>query len=262
MDDARIGRALRAIRHHLGRRQDDVAVRARVSQAAVSLAERGHLDAMPLRRLRAIAKSLDADVVVGIRWRGGDLDRLLDEGHATLVGLVTELLEGLGWETRPEVTYSVYGERGSIDVLAWHPGTRTLLVVEVKTELASVEETLRRHDAKVRLAPAVAAERFGWHAANVARLLVLPGAATPRRRVQRHAAVLDRAYPTRGTAVRGWLAAPSGVMSGLVFMSLGGRRGRLSRKRIRPLTPTKLRHTVAAANAGGGARSVTPIEVP
>ena len=63
------------------------------------------------------------------------------------------LLEAEGWLTAAEVTYSGYGERGSIDLLAFHPATRTLLVVEVKTEIASVEETLRRHDAKVRLAP-------------------------------------------------------------------------------------------------------------
>jgi hypothetical protein len=58
------------------------------------------------------------------------------------------------------VSYSVYGERGSIDLLAWHPAIRTLLVIEVKTEVSSVEAMLRKHDEKVRLAPRVAAERF------------------------------------------------------------------------------------------------------
>ncbi|HEY4190087.1 MAG TPA: hypothetical protein VGM28_06685, partial [Candidatus Limnocylindrales bacterium] len=55
----------------------------------------------------------------------------------------------------------IYGERGSIDILAWHAATRTLLIVEVKTEIASAEEMLRRHDAKVRLGPAIGRERFG-----------------------------------------------------------------------------------------------------
>jgi hypothetical protein len=40
------------------------------------------------------------------------------------------------------VTFSIYGERGSIDLLAWHSETRTLLVVELKSELTSIEETL------------------------------------------------------------------------------------------------------------------------
>src|SRR4029079_17838803 len=81
----------------------------------------------------------------------GDIDRVADEGHAALVGLVAALLEGLGWQVRPEVSFSVFGERGSIDLVAWHPTARILLVVEVKTSLNSVEETLRRHDLKVRL---------------------------------------------------------------------------------------------------------------
>jgi Holliday junction resolvase-like predicted endonuclease len=68
----------------------------------------------------------------------------------------------------------VYGERGSIDLLAWHEATRTLLVVEVKTEVASIEATLRKHDEKVRLARRVAADRFGWQATVTSRLLVLP----------------------------------------------------------------------------------------
>src|SRR5829696_10081033 len=115
----------------------------------------------------------------------------MDEGHATLVGRAVEMLQSLGWETRSEVSFSVYGERGSIDVLAWHAPTRTLLVVEVKSELNSVEETLRVHDAKLRLAPRIAAERFGWHAIATARVLVLPDLSTARRRVARHRAVLD-----------------------------------------------------------------------
>ncbi len=43
---------------------------------------------------------------------GGELDRLMDEGHAALVGAVVARLNSLGWETRPEVSFSVYGESG------------------------------------------------------------------------------------------------------------------------------------------------------
>jgi hypothetical protein len=46
---------------------------------------------------------------------------------------VTRLLADDGWEAVPEVTYSIFGERGSID-LAWHPASRTLLVIELKSE--------------------------------------------------------------------------------------------------------------------------------
>lgn len=210
-----------------------MARRAGVSQGVVSLLERGHLEEVSLAKLRAIARALDAEFVVQLRWRGGDLDRLLDEGHASLVGAIVDLLKQSGWHVRVEVSYAVYAERGSIDVLAWHPGSRTLLVVEVKTELVSVEETLRKHDEKVRLASAIARQQLHWQTTSVARILVLPELSTARRRVERHRSAMGSAYPMRGPQLRRWLAAPDGGASGLLFLAVATRRpGPVARKRI------------------------------
>lgn len=200
-------------------------------------------------------------MVVTIRWRGGDLDRLLDEGHAFLVGRCAEKLTARGWNVRPEVTYSVWGERGSIDLLAWHDPTQTLVVIEVKTELTSVEETLRRHDVKTRLAPGIAADRFGWQPRIVGRLLVLPDLATARRRVYRHALLLLRSYPQRGAPVRHWLRAPTGSMSGVLFVSIpnttAGRATAISRKRVRGPSrgPRSLRESRCSPAFGPGRRA-------
>ena len=237
--DVRIGARFRALRHRLGWRQEDVAHRAGISQDVVSFVERGLLERVSIRNLRAIAGALDAEFFIQLRWRGGDLDRLVDEGHATLVGAITRLLTSRGWQVRIEVTYAVYRERGSIDVLAWHAATRTLLVVEVKSDLTSIEETLRKHDEKTRLAPRIAAADLGWVAASVARLLVLPDLSTPRRRVARHEAALGAAYPARRQWLRDWLGAPTGRMSGLLFVDAAGgsqRPGSTARKRISRLT--------------------------
>jgi len=241
MDEQRVGRALRALRHRLSWRQLDVAVAAALTQDDVSRAERGRLPDMS--KLRRHAAALDAEVFVSIRWRGGEIDRLLDEGHAAIVGWVVTTLTGLGWEVHPEVSYSVRGERGSIDVLAWHVDTRTLLVIEVKTELTSIEETLRKHDAKQRLAGVVAAERFGWPAPQaVCRALVLPESSTSRRRIARHAAVLGPTYRLRGAAARSWLGSPEGAPSLLVLAPLTrkarGKQSSVSRKRIRKSAAT------------------------
>lgn len=238
MDDQRVGRILRAIRHRRSWRQQELADRAGVTQDDVSRVERGHIDTMNLTKLRRIAAALDADAALTIRWRGGEVDRLLDEGHAVIGSWAMTLLGRLGWDVQPEVSYAVRGERGAIDMLAWHAASRTLLVVEIKTELTSLEETLRRHDAKQRLAAEIADGRFGWtDPAAVCRLLVLPALSTPRRHVARHAAVLDRAYRLRGSAARGWLASPSGAASVLIFAPLTrrvrGRRSSVSRRRIR-----------------------------
>jgi transcriptional regulator with XRE-family HTH domain len=238
MDDVRLGARFRALRHRLRWRQADVGERAGLSQDVISLVERGRIEDVSVRALRAHARALDAELIIELRWRAGELDRLADEGHAALVGAVAAALERHGWEVRPEVSFAVFGERGSIDVVAWHAPSSTLLVVEVKTELTSIEETLRRHDAKVRLAAKVVEARFGWRARVVGRLLVLPEGSTPRRQVERHENVLRAAYPLRSGVLRDWLAAPAGSARGLLFLPVTSQdratSRAVSRRRVRP----------------------------
>lgn len=233
-----------------GWRQVDLAARASCSQSMVSLIERGHLDRLSLRSVKRIVGALDAAAFVEIRWRAGELDRLLDEDHARLVGAVADLLRRSGWHAIPEVTYAQFRERGSYDLLAFHAATGTALVVEVKTDLPSIEATLRKVDEKARLAPVVARDRFGWKVRAVGRLIVLPNDRTLRRQVDRHAAVLQASVPIRGVAVRRWLAAPTGAMAGLWFVSSRNPRGvsraTCSRARVR-LNASVTRSDVVAA---------------
>ncbi|MEA2623004.1 MAG: hypothetical protein QOH61_1914 [Chloroflexota bacterium] len=214
------GRALRAIRRRQGKRLSDVAVAARLSRSTASRVERGEWDGITYRSITAVAAALDAALASVVSWHGAALDRLLDEGHARLVGLVVKQLRALGWVVAVEVSYSVYGERGSIDVPAWHPGSATLLVIEVKSELGSVEGLLRPLDAKVRLAAGIAREQFGWQAARVARIVVFPEDRTIRRQVERHRVVLEHALPAGNVEIRGWLRVPSGALRGRWFLTL------------------------------------------
>jgi hypothetical protein len=139
-------------------------VRAGVGRTVIVDFEAGRLGGMRLNTQRQIAVALGFSMDVTPRGLGADADRLLDQGHAVLMGATTKWLDGLGWRRVPEVSYSEWGERGSIDLLAWHEATGTLLVIEIKTELVSVEATLRKLDEKVRLAPRIALSRFGWRA--------------------------------------------------------------------------------------------------
>jgi transcriptional regulator with XRE-family HTH domain len=233
MSDIVIGRGLRALRLRARLRQKDVADQAGVSQQLVSKLEHGKVATISLRTLREVAAALEADVVTRLTWRAGELDRLLDEGHAAVVGRISGLLVRDGWQILTEVTFAEWGERGSIDILAWHAASRTLVVIEVKTEITSAEETLRRHDTKVRLAPRICRERFGEVPAHVGRLLVVADDMRNRRRVARLAQVLGPAYPVRGRDVRAWLAAPRGDLRGLVFTgraSVDARMGRRPRR--------------------------------
>jgi hypothetical protein len=169
---------------------------------------------------------------------------LLDERHAQLAGRSTERLRGLGWHVQPEVSYSHFGERGSIDLLGWREAFATLVVVELKTELASIEETLRTHDTKVRLAPQVVRERFGWRAGRVGRLLILLESTSNRRRVERQARVLQAALPIRGSAVTEWLRRPSAPLAGLLFLPLADD--------LRPAQRVATSQRVQAAGKGSG----------
>jgi transcriptional regulator with XRE-family HTH domain len=219
MNDVALGRALRALRLREGLRQADVGRRAGVTQQLVSRIELGFGSQLTVGTIRRVFAAAGADYVSQVSWRGGSLDRLLDEGHADIVGSVVGLLRRRGWQVLTEVTFSKWGERGSIDILAWHSGTRTLLIVEVKTEVTSAEETLRRLDVKVRLAPEIGTERFGPPPLAVARLLVVADRSTNRRRIARLGPLLDGTYPARGGEVRAWLRSPSTPLSGILFVS-------------------------------------------
>jgi transcriptional regulator with XRE-family HTH domain len=236
VDDRRTGARFRALRHRLGWRQLDLAERAAVSQSLISFVERGRIEDVTIRKLRRVARQLDADFATQLRWRGGDLDRLAGEAHARLVGAAARVLRFARWEVRLEVSYSIYGERGSIDILAWHPAARLALVVEVKTELVAVEETLRKHDEKARLAPRIAVAQLDWRPAGVARLLVLPSVSTARRRVDRHGDVMAAAYPVRGVELRRRLTAPVESFAGILFLDVAAgapTAASRTRKRIR-----------------------------
>lgn len=260
MRDLRLGRGLRAIRLSLRRRQIDVAAMAGVSQQTVSRAELGAIDELSIGALRQIAAAIGARLDIQLGWRGAGLDRLVDERHARIIGATIDRLARPAWEVVPEASYSRYGERGSIDVLGLNRRADTVLVVEVKSDVGSVEATVRKHDEKVRLAAVVAFERFGVRPRHVAKLLVLPADSTPRRQVARHAVVFDQAYPLRGAAVSAWLRNPSGPMAGLLFLSV---THLASPRRVRVRSPRTGSQGLGPTERESGAAAPSwPLRVP
>jgi transcriptional regulator with XRE-family HTH domain len=231
----RLGRLTRVLRIRVSLTQAMLANRAGVGRQAVSLLERGQARRLRLGVLEAILGALDARLDLRALWNGPELDRLLDAGHAGLGASVKRRLERWGWLVRAEVSYSRYGERGRIDLLALHARSGVLLVVELKTELVDVQALLGSLDAKARLARTVAAD-LGWDARSVVPAIVFVEHRTTRDRLARLDVLFDR-YALRGRAALSWVRrpGPGPVPSGLLwFTATASARQPGMRARYRP----------------------------
>ena len=212
MDLVRLGTRLRAIRIERRERLVDVARRSGLSASAISRNERGKARRSTVENLDRHASALDASLEVQLRWRGTDPDKLINAGHSALHGIVARLFRTLhGWIATPEVSYSIYGERGVIDWLVWHPATRSLLVIELKTTLVDVQAVLAALDRYARLATRVARDR-GWRPATISVWLAFEDTTRNRRAVAAHRQLFEAVLPAGGREVRAWLRRPIGAV--------------------------------------------------
>jgi transcriptional regulator with XRE-family HTH domain len=218
-----------------GWRQVDLGERAGVSQSLIARVERGGTGRLRVDTIDRIAAVLDARLTVRIDWQGEAADRLLDADHAEIVEQVMVFMRLAGWEVLPEVTFNTAGERGAIDILAWHAGSATLLVVEVKTVVPDLQGMLGTFDRKLRHADAAARGR-GWRPGRIWSLLAMSESRTSRRRVSKHAETFTARFPHRGREARQAFRNPGSVTAGsppiraLWFLPLRTKAG--SRQRI------------------------------
>lgn len=221
MRDDRVGRIVRALRVRNGWRQADLAARAGVSQRLIAELELGRLEGVTVGMIRRVGAALDVTVDVDAWWRRGDIDRLMDRGHAAIVEYVMRRLAAGGWITLAEVTFNHYGERGSVDIVAWHPPTGTLLLIEVKTRIGDVQALHSTFARKVRIVPGVLEHEQGWVARRVARMLVVPATHGSRTVVRQHSATFDSMWPERSAACQRLIDRPadaSEVSGGIWFL--------------------------------------------
>lgn len=236
MSGDRIGRIIRALRHRRDWTQAELGRRGGCSASVISRLEHGRLRACSVTTLGRVVEALGARLVMPVLWRGGELDRLLDADHAQL-GERWAQLRPKRWLARSEVTYNEYGDRGSIDDLAFDPASGVLLVTELKTGIFETWRTMAKLDEKVRVATGVA-RRFGWSVTRVVPALVVAETRTNRRRVEAHGAQFG-SLSCRGRPARAWLRNPDGSVVGglLLFVPLSDVRGthgrRAGRQRVR-----------------------------
>src|SRR5206468_1864401 len=102
------------------------------------------------------------------------------------------------------------------DVLAFHGATRTLLVVEIKTLIAAVQDLLGTLNVKERVAPGVA-RSLGWRPATIVPFLIVSESTTNRRRLADHARLFAN-LSLRGRGAVSWLRRPVSAPGGLLLL--------------------------------------------
>lgn len=190
----------------------------RRSGGGVPLLERGHFDGFRVKVVGVVCVALEMSLPFSPRWRGPDLGRMLDREHATLVDQTVARLKSEGWPTLVEYTFSVFGERGSVDVIGWRDDFAARLIAEVKSAIVDQQDLFSSTDRRRRLVPPLLAHERGWRALHVGLLLVMPDRTANRDALARHAASFEAAFPARSRQIRRWLREPGSTIAGALFV--------------------------------------------
>lgn len=206
MERRTVVRGLRAVRRRKRWSQQNVAAKLGISQSELSRRERGSLENCSVAELEQWGAALGAHVSLEVRFDG---ERpLMDAQHARLQTWLVGMLKREGWTVVVEHSFNHYGDRGRVDVLAYHPVARVVLVTEIKSRVDDVGDILGRLDIKRRVAPILAREQR-WPTDEIVPMLLILEQRTNRRRVADHAAMFT-AYPIRPQSATAWLRRPAG----------------------------------------------------
>jgi len=132
-------------------------------------------------------------IVIGTRH--GDLV------HARCSGYVDARLRGDGWLTRRELELAQDRSHGWIDLLAFEPRSRTLVIVEIKTRLDDVGAIERQLGWYERHAVEMA-RSIGWRPTRALSWLILLASDEVENAIRIHRGILSRAFPDRAPAMR------------------------------------------------------------
>jgi transcriptional regulator with XRE-family HTH domain len=220
-----IGAAVKRLRIEIGWTQRDLAARLGSNLGAIQRLEAGqpHIDS---RVASAALAGLGARVAIdtnpiGLAGRTEQRDGV----HARCCSHVVGQLERRGWIARSEVEIGEGRFRGWIDILAFRPADRSLLVIEVKTRVDDLGRTLRTlgwyarsgHDA---------AGRLGWSCRRVVPVLLCLATAETDARIAFAADQLRVELPGRARALLAWIDNPDAppAQPSLALIDPHGRR--------------------------------------
>ena len=206
-----------------------------LTQAELSVAlgiSRSHYTAIELARANPSIRLVDRiGEALGIRFTMTASPVILvaatgvrDGVHARCSAYVARRLESAGWLVRREVEVSDGRLRGWIDLLAFHPGSGTLLIVEIKTSIDDIGRLERQIGWYTRAAATMIAG--DWRPVRTAALVLALATAEVDEAIAQHRAVLDRALPARATAIRDVIAGvqPETDLRGIALIDPRSRR--------------------------------------
>jgi transcriptional regulator with XRE-family HTH domain len=261
MKDQQLGRLFRLLRVRKGWRQEDAAGRARVSRKVVQKIEHGDVGHTSLDLVRRYGNAFDLRVDLLVGGRGGDLARTVDEEHALIVERIAGLVTDSGWVVEPEASFNHYGDRGRVDLLAYHAAIGTLLIVEVKTVFTDLQEMFGSMNIKLRVAPHIARDR-GWQVRQTGSLLAVASSAVSLKIVRRHA-TLFAPFASTTAQVRQWIRRPVADARMLLWVSPppNKRAWNAGRQRVR-LSPEARSGTKRPAVAPAARSPTRPVAPP
>jgi transcriptional regulator with XRE-family HTH domain len=195
-----VGQTVRAARLDAAWSQRELSRRSGISQAQICRIERGRCRDLQVSVLDRLF------VALGVRyWLGLEAPRLTrhasDLVHARCSVYAGRRLMASGWLVEREVEIGHDRSRGWIDILAFHPGSGILLVIEVKTEIHDIGEIERTMNWYQREATR-AARRFGWQATSVSSALLILDSRANDERILSSRSVFATAFPGRAPALR------------------------------------------------------------
>ena len=210
----RLGAVIRDARILIGWTQRQLADRAGTSQPVICRIELGKTEAIDLLVAERVLVALGMRGRLELEGRHlADRRRQRDAVHARLTGFVARRLERTGWLTATEVPIGDAAPRGWIDLLAFRPIDRALLVEESKTDLPDMGGLQRRLAFYDREAWACAA-LLGWRPSRSAVIVVALDSRDVARRLADNRDLLNVAFRTDAAELSAWLDDPGRAMPG------------------------------------------------
>ena len=225
---------VRTTRTVVGWSQAELADRALTSQTKIWRMEHAIRGALDLETLDRVLAQLGLQIVLEVDGRHVVArTEQRDLVHAALLGVLAARLRRAGWVIVTEVPTGASAPTGWIDLLAYRPTDRALVIGEVKTAIPDVGG-LQRQVAFYQREAVWAARRQGWLPESVATFVACLDTVDVATSLAANRRVLAPAFPGDPRVLEAWLQsadAPRPTSATICAVDLAVRRRHLDLRR-------------------------------